>query len=85
MFKITTSQLESGEVEIRTEGRLDDAAVLALARAVEQAGERVTLDLSDVTALSEAARRFVSGIQSRGGKLKGGSLYIKRLLGEARS
>lgn len=85
MFKITTSQSASGEPEVRVEGRLDDAAVLALARVVEQAGSRVTLDLSDVMALSDAARRFVSGVQSRGGKLKGGSLYIKRLLGEARS
>ncbi|MBX3389826.1 MAG: hypothetical protein KF691_10280 [Phycisphaeraceae bacterium] len=85
MFKITTSRSASGEPEVRVEGRLDDAAVLALARAVEHAGEKFTLDLSDVTALSEAARRFVSGIQSRGGNLKGGSLYIKRLLGEARS
>ncbi|MBX3379009.1 MAG: hypothetical protein KF805_02855 [Phycisphaeraceae bacterium] len=87
MFKLTTAKQESGDVEIRLEGRLDDSAVAALSQTLEQIGvhARVTLDLANVTALSDAARRFVSAVRGRGGKIKGGSLYITKLLGEAQS
>lgn len=83
MIKLTT-QREPGQDVLRLDGSLGVETVGELRRFLREGSRGVfTLDLGGLTALDSEGRSLLLGLQGEGHRLRGGSLYIRRLLEEA--
>lgn len=87
MMKLTTHQPNEREIVIRADGRLCEEAAeecRALLRALPRE-LAITLDLSGLESVDRAGLALLVELRSAGSRLRGGSLYINRLLQEGAS
>lgn len=83
MIKLTTQQ-EPGQDVLRLDGSLGAETVDELRRfLLAKNGEVLMLDLGGLTSLDGEGRSLLLGLRDAGHRLRGGSLYIRRLLEEA--
>jgi anti-anti-sigma regulatory factor len=80
-----TKQRSDSKVLIRIDGNLCEAVISELRNLVGKESGTLVLDLSGLTAIDPAGREFLLHLRESGHELRGGSLYIKRLLEESQS
>jgi ABC-type transporter Mla MlaB component len=85
VIRLSKTKLGSGQIEVRVDGRLDAETVAALAAFIENLtpAAQISFDLSGLASLDAAGVRALIELQIAGHRLKGGSLYVNRLLKEA--
>jgi len=86
-MKLTTHRLTDRDVAIRIEGRLESRDLHDLETLIFRTppDTRLVLDLSGLISLDDGGREFLVRMRRSGCHLRGGSLYITRLLEEVTS
>lgn len=85
VIKLTRYQAGPDEF-LQIDGILTGATITELRRAVRaDDGPGLVLDLDGLTALDPAGRDLLVELRGRGCRLRGGSLYVRRLLEETSS
>jgi anti-anti-sigma regulatory factor len=87
VIKLTKKDSNDGAIEIHVEGRLDAVGKAELAALVATCGpiRVVTLDLGGLRSVDSEGRECLIGLRQAGCHLRGGSLYINRLIEEVQS
>jgi hypothetical protein len=82
VIKLTAHTPGRGPSQIRVEGRLDAAGIASLRSRLDSLPPGATLDLSGLTSIDREGAAFLIRLREAGVALRGGSLYITRLLEE---
>jgi hypothetical protein len=82
VIKLTTHTPPRGRTEVRVEGRLDAGSTKSLQDLLDSLPPDTTLDLSSLTSIDREAGAFLIRLRESGISIRGGSLYINRLLEE---
>jgi anti-anti-sigma regulatory factor len=83
VIRLTKHQSLGNGVVIRIEGSLSGETVGELRDLIASEVRAGTLDLSGLASLDAQGRALLLELRGHGHRLRGGSLYIKRLLEEA--
>jgi hypothetical protein len=83
VIRLTTHTPIGGPAEVKIEGRLDAGSIQSLQDLLDSSPPNTTLNLSGLTSVDRDGGVFLIRQRESGVTLRGGSLYINRLLEEA--